>query len=156
MMKIWHIFLLVSLFFSSFNRKLIYRFFNFSYHFKCQLSARRALSLFNILLRIRRALLMYKVYGNSAVLVLNGTFMNSNNALLVLNWWSECGESISIYVRGQNRALKCIITPPPRKKKKKKIKVYHYPKKKKKKNCYVKEMHLVVHCTNIQRKGVNK
>ena len=51
-----------------------------------QLRARRVLSLFkNVALRTRRALLLYNVYGDSALLVLNGTSLNINNALLVLN-----------------------------------------------------------------------
>ena len=49
------------------------------------LRTRRALSLFNnALLRTRRVLSLYKVYGDSALLVLNGTSLNSINALLVL------------------------------------------------------------------------
>ena len=35
-------------------------------------------------LRTRRALSLYKVYGDSAPLVLNGTLLNSVNALLAL------------------------------------------------------------------------
>ena len=77
---------------------------NFNIYMKqskcCQLRARRALSLLNdVLLRTRRALLLYKGYCNSvllvfkeislnsinALLVLNGTSLNSINALLVLN-----------------------------------------------------------------------
>ena len=51
-----------------------------------QLRARRALPLFkDILLRTRRALSLYKVYGNSALVGLNRTSLNSNNALLALN-----------------------------------------------------------------------
>ena len=41
----------------------------------------------DVLLRTRRALLLYKVNGNSALLVLNETSLNCNNALLALNWW---------------------------------------------------------------------
>ena len=45
-----------------------------------QLRARKALSLFNdVPLRTRRALLLYRVYGDSALLVLNGTLLNSIN-----------------------------------------------------------------------------
>ena len=40
-------------------------------------------------LRARRALLLYKVNGNSALLVLNGTSLICNNALLALNWRNE-------------------------------------------------------------------
>ena len=36
-------------------------------------------------LRTRRALLLYKVYCDSALLVLNGTSLDSVNALLALN-----------------------------------------------------------------------
>ena len=62
-----------------------------------QLRARRVLMLLNtVLLRSRRALLLYNVYGDnvlnrtslnsdSALLVLNRTSLNSDNALLVLN-----------------------------------------------------------------------
>ena len=39
----------------------------------------------DVLLRTRRALLLYKVYGSSTLLVLNGTYLNSVNALLVLS-----------------------------------------------------------------------
>ena len=52
-----------------------------------QLRARRALSIFkDVPLRTRRALSLYKAYGNSALLVLNGTSLNSDNTLLALNW----------------------------------------------------------------------
>ena len=37
-------------------------------------------------LRTRRPLSLYKVYGNSALLVLNGTSLNSDSTLLALNW----------------------------------------------------------------------
>ena len=51
-----------------------------------QLRARRALlQIKDVPLRTRRALLLYKVYGDSALLVLNGTSLNFNNALLALN-----------------------------------------------------------------------
>ena len=64
---------------------------HFSYYFVIKvyngkLRASRALLLFNdVPLRTRRALLLYKVYGNSALLVLNGTSLNNVNALLVLS-----------------------------------------------------------------------
>ena len=49
-----------------------------------QLRARRALLIFSdVPLRARRALSLYKVYGNSALLVLNGTSLNNFNGLLV-------------------------------------------------------------------------
>ena len=52
----------------------------------CELRARRALSQFNdVPLRTRRGLLLYNVYGDSALLVLNGMSLNSVNALLVLS-----------------------------------------------------------------------
>ena len=52
-----------------------------------QLRARRALSIFKYVpLRTRRALLLYKVYGDSALLVLKGTSLNNDSALLALNW----------------------------------------------------------------------
>ena len=51
-----------------------------------KLTARRSLSLFDdVLLRTRRALSLYNVYGNSALLVLNWTLLNSINALLALS-----------------------------------------------------------------------
>ena len=50
------------------------------------LRARRALSLFNnVPMRTRRVLLLAKDYGESALLVLNRTSLNSVNALLVLS-----------------------------------------------------------------------
>ena len=50
-----------------------------------QLRARRALMMFkDAPLRTRRALSLYKVYGDSALLVLSGTSLNSVNALLAL------------------------------------------------------------------------
>ena len=51
------------------------------------LRARRALMLFkDVLLRTRRALLLYIVYGDSPLLALNGTSLNSVNALLAPSW----------------------------------------------------------------------
>ena len=51
-----------------------------------QLRARRALSLCqDVLLRTRRALVLYRVYGNSTLLVLNRTSLSSDSALLALN-----------------------------------------------------------------------
>ena len=47
-----------------------------------QLRARRALLIFNVLSRTRRALLMYKVYGYIPLVVLNKT-LNCINAVLV-------------------------------------------------------------------------
>ena len=50
-----------------------------------QLRARRALlQIKDVPLRTRRALSLYKVSGNSALLVLNGTSLICNNALLAL------------------------------------------------------------------------
>ena len=47
--------------------------------------ARRALSLFNdVPFRTRRTLLLYKVYGDRALLVFNGMSLNIVNALLVI------------------------------------------------------------------------
>ena len=52
-----------------------------------QLRARRALSLVNdVLLRTRKALLLYKVHDNCALLVLNGTSMNGVITLLVSSY----------------------------------------------------------------------
>ena len=52
-----------------------------------QLRARRALlQIKDLPLRTRRALSPYTLYSNSALLVLNGTSLNCNNALLALNW----------------------------------------------------------------------
>ena len=51
-----------------------------------QLRARRALlQLKDVPLKTRRALLLYKVNGDSALLVLNGTSFICNNALLALS-----------------------------------------------------------------------
>ena len=51
-----------------------------------QLRARRVLSIFkDVLLRTRRVLLLYNVFGDSALLNLNGTSLNSDSALLALN-----------------------------------------------------------------------
>ena len=55
-----------------------------------QLRARRALLQTNdVPLRTRRALLPWALYSNSTLLVLNGTSLNCNNALLALNWRCE-------------------------------------------------------------------
>ena len=52
----------------------------------CQLRARRALLHFkDVLLRTRRVLWLYKVYGDSALLVLYGTSLKCSNTLLALN-----------------------------------------------------------------------
>ena len=52
-----------------------------------QLRARRVLTLFNdVSLRTRRALSPQTLYSDSALLVLNGTSLNSINILLALNW----------------------------------------------------------------------
>ena len=51
-----------------------------------QLRARWALTLFKAVpFRTTRALLLYEVYGDRILLVLNRTFLNSINALLALN-----------------------------------------------------------------------
>ena len=53
----------------------------------CQLRARRALSLFkDVPLGTRRALSPKTLYSNSPLLVLNGTSLNIDSALLALNW----------------------------------------------------------------------
>ena len=52
-----------------------------------QLRARRALLHFkDVPLRTRRGLSLYKVFGDCALLVLNGTSLKCNNAFLALNW----------------------------------------------------------------------
>ena len=52
-----------------------------------QLRAKRVLMKFkDVLLRTREALSLYKVYGNSAFLVLNGTLLVSVNALLAISF----------------------------------------------------------------------
>ena len=52
-----------------------------------QLRARRALLISkDVQLRNRRALLLYNVYGDSALLVLSRTSLKSDSALLALNW----------------------------------------------------------------------
>ena len=59
-------------------------YFLFSYR---HLRARRALlQLKDVQLRTRRAQLLYKVNGNSALLALNGTSLICNSALLALSW----------------------------------------------------------------------
>ena len=59
----------------------------FFYRPYCQLRARRALlQLKDVPLRTRRVLLLYKVNGDSALLVLNGTSLICNSALLALSW----------------------------------------------------------------------
>ena len=51
-----------------------------------QLSARRAsLQFKHFPMRVRRVLLLYKVYGNRSLLAINGTSLNCNDALLALN-----------------------------------------------------------------------
>ena len=56
-----------------------------------QLRVRRALLQFiHVLLRTKRALPLFKVYGGSA-LVFNRTSLNCNNALLALNWQYAIG-----------------------------------------------------------------
>ena len=58
---------------------------NWQYH---QLRTRKTLSIFtDVPLRTRRALSLYKVYGDGALLVLNGTSSKSDNTLLALNWY---------------------------------------------------------------------
>ena len=53
-----------------------------------QLRARRVLLQFSdVPLRTRRGLSLYKVYGDSTLLVLSRTPLNSINALLVPSWW---------------------------------------------------------------------
>ena len=52
-----------------------------------QLRARRALLQFkDVPLRTRKALFLYNVYNDSALLVLNRTSLICNNTLLALNW----------------------------------------------------------------------
>ena len=52
----------------------------------CQLRAWRVLSILeDVPVKTRRAWSLYKVYDDSALLVLNGTSLNSDSALLVLN-----------------------------------------------------------------------
>ena len=55
-----------------------------------QLRARRVLLVSRYVpLRTRRALSLYTVYGDGALLVLSGTSLNSGSTLLALSWW--CG-----------------------------------------------------------------
>ena len=72
-------------------QKLLYR----------QSRARRVLSIFkDVLLRTRSGLSLYKVYGDSALLVLNRTSMSSDSALLALNWWywpSDASQRLTSY-----------------------------------------------------------
>ena len=49
-------------------------------------SQKGAISIFkDVPLRTRRALWLYNIYGDSALLVLNGTSLNGDSALLALN-----------------------------------------------------------------------
>ena len=51
------------------------------------IESRRALSIFkDVPLRTRKALSLYNINGDSALLVLNRTWLNSDNALLVFSW----------------------------------------------------------------------
>ena len=52
---------------------------------KFKFKFKRVLSFTNVPLRTRRALLLYNVYGDSALLVLNETLLNSISALVALN-----------------------------------------------------------------------
>ena len=64
-----------------------------------QLRVRRAL-LQDVPLRTRRTLSLYKVNGNSALLVLNGTSLSCNNALLALSWrYAVCEYTCQIELR---------------------------------------------------------
>ena len=54
----------------------------------------------DVLLRTRRALSLYKVYGDSALLVLNGTSLNSANALLAFSWHHKFSESYKLIPGG--------------------------------------------------------
>ena len=57
-------------------------------------------------LRARRAFLLYKVYGDSALLVLNGTSLNSVNTLLALSWQYTIGSKNYLLVM---KDLHCIM-----------------------------------------------
>ena len=59
-------------------------------------------------LRAKRALSLYTVYGSSALLVLNGTSLNSFNALLVLIRWYSFN---IIFVEYFNHTINEIVTP---------------------------------------------
>ena len=82
--------------------------------------ARRVISIRNVLLRTRRALSRYKVYGNSALLVLKITSLTINYALLVLSWrlvlpaewiccWDEWPISVQISLGGLLRVLSALL-----------------------------------------------
>ena len=82
---------------------------------------RRALSLYdNVPLRTRRVLLLYKVYGNSAFLVLNGTLLNSVNVhsssqptmlcTLALILFEVCSHSLSVSLSFSWYLRKCVHT----------------------------------------------
>ena len=58
----------------------------------------------NVLLRTRRVLSLYNLYGNNALLVFNGTSLNSNKTLLALNWRYLC-----IYIKWRRK--KCPTDP---------------------------------------------
>ena len=66
----------------------------------CQLRARRASMLFeDVLLRTRRALTVYKVYGIRALMVLSETPLDSVNNLLALDWRYDSGK-LSYILKG--------------------------------------------------------
>ena len=84
-----------------------------------QLRTRRALTLFNdVPLRTRRTLLPQTLYSDSALLVLNGTSLNSVTALLALNWWNtilwkkwnKCWACWSCYVQTYFQDV-CLFNP---------------------------------------------
>ena len=82
-------------------------------HTHSQLWARRALSIFkDVPLRTRWALTLYNVYGDSALLVLNGTSLSSDRAPLALNWTGrqeECMRWFEGIVTPLNHALQNMI-----------------------------------------------
>ena len=76
----------------------------------CHLRAIRAQSLFkDVPLRTRRVLLLYKVYGDSALLVLNGTSLNRDSALLVLNGTSLNRDSALLILNRMSGSQRNIV-----------------------------------------------
>ena len=77
----------------------------------CHLRARRALLQFkDVPLRNKKALLLYKICGDSTLLVLNGTSLNCNNAHLALNWRNRLCTAFfeSIHSRMKDRFIPAV------------------------------------------------
>ena len=72
--------------------------FAMNWHIYWYLRARRALSIFKeVQLRTRMTLSLYNFYGDSPLLVLNGSVLNSDNALLVFIWRVPCPKGLQLF-----------------------------------------------------------